>query len=370
MKNRKTIVFVWVAVTWVLAVNLANTCNALTSEKGGTCISRISSEGTSDILGIPPTCDGVISSGEWCEAYAQRIELKNANGRTIDAERYFMYDEAWFYFALVVEGESEEIYLWMGQNENQAFQKGTDIKRCMRSDDYRVTDWEYRELYVFVEDEQQDVEGMGRYDDVADTTAVEFAIPFDSGDVNDYRIELEPGFTVIYGSILDGEYATTELIVFQKVIAENSARKAKMLGESATSSEVEELWEQAEEYWEEEARAWEQAEEYWRREADEWEKSASHWREKKESQEEDGNQEGADSAETCAEIADREAEKAKENAEEAKTRAEEAIKRAEEANKNAEEARKRASRVILCVITIVPLGGGAVLVIIIFRRRR
>ncbi|MBU7014036.1 MAG: hypothetical protein HXS52_01835 [Theionarchaea archaeon] len=281
-----------------------------------------------------------------------------------------MYDEGRVYFALVVGGESEEVYLWIGQDESQAFQKGTDIKRCQKSDNYRATDWQYRELYIFVEDEQQDIEGMGRYDDVTDRTTVELVIPFDSGDVNDYRIELEPGFTVVYGSILDGEYAKAELIVFQKVIAENLARKAEMLEESATSSEGEELWEQAEEYWEEEARVWEQVEEYWRREADEWGKSASYWREEKESQEEDGNQEGADRAGRCAEIADREAEKARENAEVTKGNAEKARENAEEAKRNAEEARKRASRVVLCVITIVPLGGGAVLVIVIFRRRR
>ncbi|MGD2248849.1 MAG: hypothetical protein PVF58_10630 [Candidatus Methanofastidiosia archaeon] len=295
--------------------------------------------------GVPPTIDGVISDGEWCDANAKFVEL-SSDGKTINAERYFKYDDETFYFSLVVKGENKEVYLWLGDNEDQAFQKGTDLKRCLRSDGYVCSDWHYKELYDFVEDDQKDVIGRGIYNAETDSTTVEFKIPFDSGDEDDYRIYYGESFTIVYGCILDEEYMEIEIVLTEEKIAENL-------------EEIAEAEEELPPHLKEKG-AWEQAEEYWEREAEEWEKAAKFWRKKSESYKKEGNQKEAEEAENCAKIAEGEAEKAKENAEEAR-------KEAEKAKENAEEARKED---IICIVVVIILGGGAVLIIIIIVRKR
>lgn len=151
--------------------------------------------------GTPPTIDGVISPREWIDANAKTVELRSDDGKAKSARRYFKHKDEMFYFALVVDGESEEIFLWLGDDESQAYQKGTDIKRCLKSSEYNCKDVYYRGLYDMVSDSQQDIKGVGVYDAEEDETTVELEIPFNSGDVNDYTIEYDKVFTIIYGSI-------------------------------------------------------------------------------------------------------------------------------------------------------------------------
>lgn len=166
--------------------------------------------------GSPPTIDGIISSREWTDANNKVVELRSVDGKTKSATRYFKYKNETLYFALAVKGESEEVFLWLGDDEDQAWQEGTDIKRCMKADNYGCIDVYYRGIYNMVKDSQQDITGMGVYDAEADKTTIELGIPFSSEDVNDYIIEYNKVFTLIYGSIHksspDREYKKTETV--------------------------------------------------------------------------------------------------------------------------------------------------------------
>ncbi|MGD2250320.1 MAG: hypothetical protein PVF58_18125 [Candidatus Methanofastidiosia archaeon] len=183
-------------------------------------LSLISAQETApDVNTVPEgksvTIDGIISSFEWTDAERTFVELKSNDNQIKYAQRYYKYNEEAFYFALVVNGKSEEVFFWIGDDEEQAFQKGTDIKRVF-PDGYTCQDVHYRGLYDMVTDSQQDCTGAGVYDSESDKTTVELAFPFDSGDENDYIIEPGKIFTIIYGSIHrtspDKEYKKTETV--------------------------------------------------------------------------------------------------------------------------------------------------------------
>jgi hypothetical protein len=152
-------------------------------------------------MGNAPTIDGVIALREWTDANVRLVELESDDGKRKFVTRYIKYADDTVYFALVVEGKSEEVFLWLGDDESQAWQKGTDIKRCLESEAYEGVDYYYRGLYDMVRDPQQDTRGAGIYDADNDETTVEIEIPFDSEDANDYRIVYDTVFTIIYGSI-------------------------------------------------------------------------------------------------------------------------------------------------------------------------
>ena len=151
--------------------------------------------------GKPPTIDGVVSLTEWMDANIKIVELESDDGRRKSARRYLKYSDQKFYFALIVGGKSEEAFLWLGDDESQAWQKGSDIKRLLESEEYAGMDYYYKGLYNMARDPQQDITGIGIYNSEKDETSIELEIPFNSQDANDYLIEYEKVFAIIYGSI-------------------------------------------------------------------------------------------------------------------------------------------------------------------------
>ena len=103
--------------------------------------------------GISPTIDGIISPEEWVDANVKTVELTSSDNSIKFADRYLKFSNSTFYFALVVGGESEEVYVWLGDDELQAWQEGTDLKRCPKPDSYACSDWHYRGVYDFIEDD-------------------------------------------------------------------------------------------------------------------------------------------------------------------------------------------------------------------------
>jgi tetratricopeptide (TPR) repeat protein len=107
-------------------------------------LSLISAEETvHDVNTVPEgksvTINGIISSFECTDADRAFIELKSNDNTIKRAQRYYKYNDQTLYFALVVDGKSEEVFLWLGDDEEQAFQKGTDIKRFF-PDEYTCQD--------------------------------------------------------------------------------------------------------------------------------------------------------------------------------------------------------------------------------------
>jgi hypothetical protein len=289
--------------------------------------------------GIAPTIDGIISSGEWIAAHTKSVALESSDGEIKNAEVYLEHDNGMFYFALVVEGESEEIYVWLGDDEFQAFQKGTDLKRCPKSDSYMCSDWYYRGVYDFVEDDQQDTGGAGHYDAEKKRTTVEIEIPFDSGDVNDYFIDVSRAFTIIYGSIHksspDKEYYKTEPVIFWAWHWEKEAQRyrgdALWYENRAKEKQEEGKCFFAAEYWASAVLEWGRAATCERNSAKYWREEARYLRQAAEQLDIWGDSEGVRKAEERAE-------EAEERAEEAEERAEEDDGRAGVARKNAEAA--------------------------------
>lgn len=207
--------------------------------------------------GISPTIDGIISPEEWVDANVKTVELTSSDNSIKFADRYLKFSNSTFYFALVVGGESEEVYVWLGDDELQAWQEGTDLKRCPKPDSYACSDWYYEGIYDFVEDDQQDVSGAGHYDATADKTTVEIEIPFDSGDIHDYRIEHDKIITIIYGSIHESsparEFTKSERVRLWKRIVEWWKEEADHLwGIAAIYREAREGWLEEAEYWKKE----------------------------------------------------------------------------------------------------------------------
>ncbi len=286
--------------------------------------------------GIAPTIDGIISTGEWIAAHTKTVALESSDGEIKNADVYLEHDKSMFYFALVVEGESEEIYIWLGDDEVQAFQKGTDLKRCPKSDSYMCSDWYYEGIYDFVEDDQQDTRGAGHYDAEKKRTIVELEIPFNSGDVNDYFIDVGKAFTIIYGSIHksspDKEYYKTEPVIFWAWHWEKEAQRYRgdALWYENRAKEKQEKGECffAAEYWSTAVLEWGRAATSEKNSAKYWREEARYLRQAAEQFDIWGNSENV--------------RKAKERAKEAEKRAEEAEKRAGEDKVRAEAARKNA----------------------------
>jgi len=151
--------------------------------------------------GHRPQIDGIISSGEWVDAHIQTVELESVDNTQKKATRFYKHTNEMLYFALIVEGRSEEIFLWLGDDDSQAWQTGSDIKRMLKLQDYQGEDYYYEAFQVMKKDQQQDIVGKGIYDESTDETTVELEIPFHSTDENDYSIEYEKMFTILYGSI-------------------------------------------------------------------------------------------------------------------------------------------------------------------------
>ena len=237
-------------------------------------------------LGIPPTIDGIISSGEWIAANTKPVELESDDGETKNAEMHLEYDNETFYFALVVEGESEEVYLWLGDDESLAFQEGTDLKRCQKSNNYTCSDWYYRGLYDFVEDDHQDVTGAGSYDVETDKTTVELEIPFNSGDANDYQIDCSKVFIIIFGSIHrsspDKEYKVTKPVAYWAeyftILGIQSVSDAQFWEDQAERARKEGKCYLAAEYFLSARLAWRNAATAFRNAAAKWDKEAEYLR--------------------------------------------------------------------------------------------
>jgi hypothetical protein len=289
----------------VSGIGLLLLLSAVSAQDSGLALEEVPS-------GIPPEIDGIILPEEWIDANVKTVDLTSSDGRTRMADRYLKFDNGTFYFALVVGGESEEVYIWLGDDKDQAFQKGTDIKRCMKYNNYSCSDFYYRELYDMVEDSQQNVYGVGRYNAETEKTTIEFEIPFDSGDINDYTMEYDTIFTIVYGSIHESSPAR-----------------------EYTRAERVRLWKRIVEWWKKEVRhlrglasIWGDAVKDWEEEAAEWDEEAADWKEEEKKQKEAGNQEKANEA--------------KERAKNAKEKADHARKYAGKAKKFEEEANKKA----------------------------
>ena len=162
-------------------------------------------------MGTTPTINGVISSGEWTDANVKTVNLKSSDGNMKHAQRYLKYNNEMVYFALVMKGESEEVFLWIGDDENW---HNPDIRGCLNPDQCTCSDVQYRGLLDMTTDAQQDITGVGIYNADTDETTVETKIPFDSEDLDNFVIEYEKLFTVIYGTIhrssLKREYINPE----------------------------------------------------------------------------------------------------------------------------------------------------------------
>lgn len=277
--------------------------------------------------GIPPEIDGIIYYEEWIDANIKTVDLTSSDGRTRMADRYLKFDNGTFYFALVVGGESEEVYIWLGDDKDQAFHTGTDIKRCMNYNNYSCSDFYYRGLYDMVEDSQQDVYGVGKYNAETEKTTIELEIPFDSGDINDYTIEYDTIFTIVYGSIHESsparEFTRAERVRLWKRIVAWWKEEVRHLRGLAS------IWGDAVKDWEEEAAKWDG-------EAEVWEQAAGYWKEEEKSQEEAGNQKKVDDAKESAKEAEKKAKEAREKAKSAREHREEAKRREEEVKEKAD----------------------------------
>ena len=332
-------------------------------------------------LGIPPTIDGIISSGEWIAANTKPVELESYDGETKNAEMYLKYDNETFYFALVVEGESEEVYLWLGDDESQAFQEGTDLKRCPKSNNYTCSDWYYRGLYDFVEDDHQDVTGAGSYDVETDKTTVELEIPFNSEDVNDYQIDYSKVFIIIYGSIHksspDKEYEETVPVkfwawYFKKEAtdcmgsAESAERRAREYQEEGKCDHAAQAWMTA-------ALRWDGAATCERNSAKHWREEARYLRQAAEQFYAMADQENEGKARDRANKADRMAEEAEERAKEDDGRAENAQNNAEAAEEETVKSQpepeepEEKGRCLGTLFIVLSVVGGS---IIHFRRKK
>jgi hypothetical protein len=297
-------------------------------------------------LGITPTIDGTISSGEWIAAHTKTVELASSDGKIKNAEIYFEHDDGTFCFALVVEGETEEVYLWLGDDESRAFQKGTDLKRCLKSDSYACSDWYYKGVYDFVKDDQQDIRGAGWYDAEKNKTTVELEIPFDSKDINDYFIDVSKAFTIIYGSIHksspDKEYYKTEPVIFRAWYWEKKAQEqrgeASWYEERAKEKQEEGKCFFAAEHWAEAALIWGRAAMCEANSAKFWREEARYLKQAAEQLDIWGFSENARKAEARAGEAEKKAGEAEARAGEDKSKAEAASKNAEAAQKETIES--------------------------------